>query len=439
MRDQGEAQGGLLAGLLLGALGTVLLLVALSALGPLTVEWGEQDVGPATGGEVRTEPTSDAATATVAVPPNPTPPADEEVENFTDAYSEVSDGVVRVATETCRGGVTGSGSLVAPDLVLTAAHVVADYASVQLQLGDQAVVGEVIGMSLDEDLALVKAGRPLRGHVFEMAPETPGIGTPVAALGYPLSGPLSFAGPGVVSAYGENISYQIGSSQIEVLDVMRVSIPINSGNSGGPVIDEQGRVVGIVAAGRLSSGRVAEDRTVVVDVVAGFNFAIPADVAHARVEEWTASPAPVEPRSCETPPTEAQPAELVTASTSGPDVDTVLRTLFDYFDGINRSDYERAYRQLSEERQATEPLESFRAGQESSVISDVVVLETRPEDDNLRAVVTFRSRQAPDLGPDGLSCAYWTLDYVLVPGGEHGWAIHTATEVEGEERYEACT
>lgn len=438
MNDDGKAGAGTVAGAAIGITGTLALIGVLAVAGPLTVEWGEQgaaaedtSTGTENAPETTPPPGDDATTS---------PPQDEPVETFVAAYAQVSDGVVRIVREGCEdGGSTGSGALVAPDLVLTAAHVVAGYSSIQLQLGDQAVVGEVVGYSAAEDLALVMASRPLEGHVFELLAEPADIGTPVAALGYPRSGRLSLAGPGVVSTYGEDINYEIDGAMVEVVDLMRITTPTNPGNSGGPVIDEAGRVAGVVAARSRTLGEVHDDGTVVVDIVAGFDFAVPVDVASLRLEEWMSEPAPVEPESCDAPPETDLPAALVTASMAGPDVDMAVHVLFDYFDGVNRSDYERAYRQLSEDRRARDSLESFTDGQTTSDVSDVVVLDAWQEEGNLRAVVTFRSRQAPEHGPDGLDCAYWTLDYTFVAGGEHGWAIDTAVGVDPDQPFEGCT
>lgn len=418
------------------ALGAILTLVAgwgLTELGPLSVGWGDdetrivQEVGG--GGD------SNSGDGTGDLPP-------EEPADFVSTYQEVSDGVVRLSVETCDGGGTGSGALVAEDLVITAAHVVDDYSSVQLQLGDQAVVGTVIGFSEGEDLALVRANRPLRGHVFEVHAETPPVGTDIVALGYPLSGPLSFAGPGSISTHGEVIHYAgEGEELIEVGDVMRISTPTNNGNSGGPLIDEQGRIAGIVSGGDYSFGEIGEDGRVRVSLVLGYGWGVPSGTIHERVDQWSETPEPLLPDECalEQPEPESTPVDLVTNLSDGPEAALVSAVFLDYFDGINRSDYERAYRQLSDDRQAEETLEQFTDGQSTSIAYEVVLLETREEGEDLRVQVTFRSIQDAEHGPEGWECAYWTLEYQLVPGGEHGWAIETAAGQDPDRPAEACT
>lgn len=430
MGVDGDSRSHLGTGIALGAVLTLAAAAGLTVLGPLSVGWGEE----AEGGSDSTRE-DDRPPAGPADTPSP-----EDLPDFASTYAEVSDGVVRLAVDTCAGSFTGSGALVAENLILTAAHVVDDYSSVQLQIGDQAVVGEVIGFSKEEDLALVKANRPLRGHVFEIHAETPPVGTAVAALGYPLSGPLSFAGPGNISTHGESIDLTDRDGEIaEIAEVIRISTPTNGGNSGGPVIDEEGRIAGIHSAGTDSSGELDEEGRVVVDVVFGFSFAIPSDIAYERVDQWTETPEPLAPQECMDEQPEPMPAELVTNLSDGPEAELVSAVFFDYFDGINRSDYERAYRQLSEERRALETLEQFTEGQRTSITSEVVILETRAEGEDLRAQVTFRSRQDAEHGPEGWECAYWTVEYLLVPGGEHGWAIDTSAGRDPNNPAEACT
>ena len=431
MGVDGGTQSHLGKGLALGLILTLVVGWGLTEFGPLSVGWGDsnsQTVGDAAGGD---DSTSKDGTGTLP----PKEPAD-----FVSAYEEVSDGVVRLSVETCDEGSTGSGALVAEDLVLTAAHVVDDYSSIQLQLGDQAVVGTVIGFSEGEDLALVRASRDLRGHVFEIHAETPPVGTDIVALGYPLSGPLSFAGPGNISALGLSINLENdGGEAIEIANVMRVSTPTNPGNSGGPLIDEEGRIAGIVSAGKYSFGETVEDGRVRVHVISGFNSAIPADVVNNRVNHWIETPGPLDPEECEEQERDTTPADLVTTLSDGSESDLVSAVFFDYFDGINRSDYERAYRQLSDDRQSGETLEQFSQGQLTSLISEVVILEEQAEDDQLRVRVTFRSTQAAEEGPEGLDCAYWALEYQLVPGGEHGWAIEDSAATDPAHPAEACT
>lgn len=388
---------------------------------------------------------SDEEEAAETAPPEGEEPEPEpglpSLDVFEAVYAEVSSGVVRLATTRCEseGGVTGSGALLAPDLVVTAAHVVSGHASVQLLLGDQSATGDVIGFAPESDLALVRASRPLTGHVFDVVDEPAGVGSEVAAIGYPLSGPLSMAGPGIVSAYGESTAYrEWDDSRVEVSDLMRTTVPTNAGNSGGPIVDRDGDIVGLVSGTQRSQGEVDEQGDVVVDVVEGYKFAVTAQQVADLTERWRDDPERLEPRECEAPPDPA-PLTLVTAQTEGPDTDDAVAVLFDYFDGINRSDYERAYRQLSSERRGRLTLERFIDEQETSYVTGVVVLGTRREGDNLRAVTTFTSYQEPQFGPDGLTCAFWVLDYEFVPEGEHGWSIAASAEVEGQPRFEPCS
>lgn len=379
------------------------------------------------------------ATATPSPTAGPTssPSASPEPPpSFADAYEQVSSGVVRIGNTGCGSGGMGSGALVADDLVATSAHVVHRYATLQLILGDQVASGEVVDHDAAADLALVRASQPLTGHVFSVVDSLPGVGSEVAAVGYPLDGPLSLAGPGIVSAYGEQATYDMGDGErIEATDLMRVSVPTNPGNSGGPVIDERGRLVGLVSGSRE---RMLDDQgNVVVEDVDGIRLATTASQVSEALTELGDSPLAAE--QCEQAPVD-EGAELVTTSLEATEATEAVRdVLFDYFDGINTSDYERAYRQLSDVRRARLSPERFREEQSTSIVSDVVLLDVTETGGELRATVTFTSTQAPAFGPDGLECAYWTLEYRLVPGGEHGWQITASGETAAAPRFQACS
>ncbi len=89
------------------------------------------------------------------------------------------------------------------------------------------------------------------------------VGQPVAAIGSPFGNQNSLA-VGVISATGRSIASL--TSGYDVADAIQIDAPINKGNSGGPLFDAAGRVIGINAQINSSSG-VAE----------GVGFAIPID------------------------------------------------------------------------------------------------------------------------------------------------------------------
>ncbi len=414
--------GSMAPGVLLGAFGA-LVLVGVAVLAYEVGRGNDPAPSPAAALASPTStstPTSTPTTAQATEGPPSTGP-----QGWSELYEQVYDGVVRLEVVGCDTAGTGSGALIAPDLVLTAAHVVQDTTRVQLIAAGQTASGDVLALSEVDDLALVRASRTFPGHVFDLQRQTPRIGTQVVALGYPLSGPLSLAGPGIISAHDETVEYGDDGPTVEGL--MRTSLPINPGDSGGPVLDESGSVVGLV-----SGGYGAETG------VDGIKYAVPAGLVSQRVGEWESAPDSVDPTACSGDEAEQEGAELVTTVVDDAEADAVRSVLFDYADGINRSDYERAFAQLSPAQQERIGYDRFVDDQATSVLSDVVVVALTPEDDRLSATAFFTSMQAPEDGPDGLSCAYWTLDWLLVPGGEHGWQIDGSREVPGEPRFQPC-
>jgi S1-C subfamily serine protease len=155
--------------------------------------------------------------------------------------------VVRVLGTACGLGVEGSGWIAAPGLVVTNAHVVAGET-------DTTVTPAGSGSSLDatpvhydpsNDLALLRVSR-LGGSPLSLASQVR-PGTAGAVLGYPENGPFAIAparvgttGPVVTQdSYGRGpITRQLTSLRGEV----------HSGNSGGPLVDAAGRVMGTLFA-----------------------------------------------------------------------------------------------------------------------------------------------------------------------------------------------
>jgi 2-alkenal reductase len=207
-----------------------------------------------------------------------------------------ADGVVTIfayfpglATDQGAGG-QGSGFVVTDDgYVLTNSHVVTNAGAVSLadvrgapqvfvefRDGDR-VAARVVGWDLFDDVALLKVD-PAR---HDLAPVPLGnssavvVGEPVAAIGSPFGAENSLA-TGVVSATGRTIPAL--TSRYSLVDAIQIDAPINRGNSGGPLFDARGRVIGINAQIRSNSG-----------LSEGVGFAVPINAAKRSMEELTAT------------------------------------------------------------------------------------------------------------------------------------------------------
>ena len=170
---------------------------------------------------------------------------------------------------TPRAEGVGSGFIVdASGLIVTSHHVVkgADAVTVTLQDGRK-LEAEVVGVDPKTDLALIEvdAGDSLPTVEFGDSDRTR-VGDWVVAVGNPfgLGGTVT---AGIVSGRGRDI----GSGPYD--DFLQIDAPINRGNSGGPLFDRGGRVVGVnTAIFSPTGGNV------------GIGFAIPANVAESVVE-----------------------------------------------------------------------------------------------------------------------------------------------------------
>jgi uncharacterized membrane protein required for colicin V production len=159
--------------------------------------------------------------------------------------------VVRVIGTACGLGVEGSGWVVRPGIVVTAAHVVAgeDDASV-VPLNGGPLRAQAVAFDYHDDVAILQVPglslRPLR--LVDPRP-----GTPVAIVGYPLNGPLDATAGRIGStetvvaedAYGNGETHRTVTS---------LSGTVQHGNSGGPAVDASGAVQSTVFAARAAGG-----------------------------------------------------------------------------------------------------------------------------------------------------------------------------------------
>jgi serine protease Do len=205
---------------------------------------------------------------------------------MTSLLDELQDAVTRIAGETGpsvaglgRGWGRGSGVVIAPGQVLTNAHVLrGDEVAVTFS-GDEAVHGRVTGFDADLDIAVVAAETGDRTPLG-WAPEAVdglGVGTPVFALADPGGRGLRVTF-GLVSATGRSFR---GPRGRRIAGTIEHSAPLPRGSSGGPLVDAQGRLLGINTV-RLDGGLI---------------LALPADAGlRARVEALARGDAPARPR-----------------------------------------------------------------------------------------------------------------------------------------------
>jgi S1-C subfamily serine protease len=140
----------------------------------------------------------------------------------------------------------GSGLIVAPDgYVLTNSHVVTQAREVVVTFVDGSEAqGRVVGDDPTTDLALVRVHCDLTAHARLTDVQRPKPGQLVIAIGNPLGFDATVS-TGVVSALGRSLSGPTGRL---IEEVIQHTAPLNPGNSGGPLVASNGRVLGINSA-----------------------------------------------------------------------------------------------------------------------------------------------------------------------------------------------
>jgi S1-C subfamily serine protease len=162
---------------------------------------------------------------------------------------EAGRSVVRVLSTACGLGVEGSGWSVESGVVVTNAHVVAgaDDTTVTTQDGVQ-LAATPIYYEPEDDLALLRVGANL--PTLPIGSDRP-VGASAAVLGYPENGPYAVS-PARLGETRDTVSENsYGNGPID-RTIVALRGSVRSGNSGGPIVDSAGRVVGTVFAATTS-------------------------------------------------------------------------------------------------------------------------------------------------------------------------------------------
>jgi S1-C subfamily serine protease len=202
-------------------------------------------------------------------------------------YVARSAGVVTIYADTGSTEAQGSGFVVTrTGLILTSSHVITDAgeqpagstvkaaAQVYVEFADRdRVQARIVGWDVFDDVGVIQVDPG--EHVLAPVPlgrsRDVRVGQPVAVIGSPFGNQNSLD-VGVVSGIRRSIDSL--TSTFRLADAIQVDAPITHGNSGGPVFDAHGRVIGIAAQIRTDTGQAE-----------GVGFAVPIDSARRSLRQ----------------------------------------------------------------------------------------------------------------------------------------------------------
>ncbi len=209
------------------------------------------------------------------LPSEPLSQTDVEEQLVIGVYTRVGPAVVCVKARDHLGGCIGSGFVLDQEgHVVTNNHVAEAVPDLLVTLADETTVpAMVVGSDPGSDLAVLKIDLPAdRLSVVELGNSSSlRVGQRAIAIGNPFGLERTIT-TGIISSLSRTLLRD--DSAFQLAEVIQTDAAINPGNSGGPLLDSQGRVIGVNTAIRSMSG-----------VNSGVGFAIPVDIVKRVVPE----------------------------------------------------------------------------------------------------------------------------------------------------------
>jgi S1-C subfamily serine protease len=218
----------------------------------------------------------------VGFEPRLDPVAPPSTEALAAAQAAAAGSTVRVSGAGCGGGLTGSGVVVAPGIVVTNAHVVGGIDDISVEAVDGSHDATPVLFDPDTDLAVLRVDG-LPAPALTLATEDAATGQGAAVLGYPGGGPLVVSAAAVLDRR-EAVGRDIYGGGTVTREVYILQSTVRPGDSGGPFVDQTGTILGIVFA-----------RSNVDDDV---GYALTSDEVRSVLSSLPANTTEVDTRSC---------------------------------------------------------------------------------------------------------------------------------------------
>jgi putative serine protease PepD len=193
-------------------------------------------------------------------------------------YNASKNAVTYIVADTPEGQATGSGFVVSKDgLIVTNDHVVDGASQVQVKIGtsSQAQDATVVGADPSRDLALLKVDASNLPTLSLGDSSSVGVGDPTYAIGNPFGLDHTLT-TGIVSALQRSLQAPDGAT---ISGAIQTDAALNPGNSGGPLLDSSGKVIGVNSQIQTGSSSGAEAGNV------GIGFAIPSSTVKSFIAE----------------------------------------------------------------------------------------------------------------------------------------------------------
>jgi putative serine protease PepD len=191
-------------------------------------------------------------------------------------YDGATDAVAYISAVSQQGQGTGSGFVVSPDgLIVTNQHVVDGATQVAVKIGTdgEQLPAEIVGIDPSQDLALLKVDAKDLPTLELGDSDSVEVGDDTYAIGNPYGLDHTLT-TGVVSALNRDLQAPNGAT---ISGAIQTDAALNPGNSGGPLLDGDGKVIGVNA--QIATGGTEGGGNV------GIGFAIPASTVSQFIEQ----------------------------------------------------------------------------------------------------------------------------------------------------------